>query len=54
MFGRYAYIPLVQFLNPKIRNMGDKTLLATDDLRDIYELPMHNISLSGERQENYF
>ena len=35
--------------------MGDsKSLLALDDLRDIYALAIHNIKASKERQENQF
>ena len=46
---------LVQLLNPKVRYMSDdKSLLAVDALRDIYALTIHNIKLSGERQEHEF
>ena len=55
MFGRTAYTPLVQFLNPKIRYMGNfQSLLALDVFRDINPLAIHNIKLSRERQENQF
>ena len=44
MFGRYVNTPLVQLLNPKLIYIGnDKSLLALDDLRDIYALIVHNI-----------
>ena len=44
LFGKHAYIPLVQLLNPKIQYMGDdKGLFSLDTLRDSYALPIHNI-----------
>ena len=55
MFRRDNFMPLVQLLDPKFRNVGDNEgLLAMDALRDIYALAIHNINLFRERQENQF
>ena len=55
MFGRDAYILLVQLLNAKLRYKGnEKGLPALDALWDIYTWAIHNIKLSWERQANKF
>ena len=53
MFGRDAYTPWLQLLNPKLRNVSSgRDLLVLDAFRDIYVLVIHNIKLSKERQED--
>ena len=48
-------MPLLQLLNPKLRDLGnDESLLALDALQDIYTLSVHNIKFSLERQEDKF
>ena len=55
MFERDAYVLLMQFLNTKIRYMGDnKSLLVLDTLRDTYALAIHKIELPQERQADIF
>ena len=44
VFGRDAYLPLTQLLNPKFRYMGDdKSLSDLDILRYIHALTICNI-----------
>ena len=55
MFGREAYTPIVQLLNPKLGYVSnDKSLLALDACSDIYALVILNIKLSSERQVKRF
>ena len=49
MFRRDAFTPLLQLLNPKLRQIGyDKSLFALDAFQDLYALTTHNIKLSRE------
>ena len=42
-------------MNPKLRYVGDdKSLLALDELWDIYALAIHNIKQSREREADKF
>ena len=49
------YTLLVQYLNPKLRYIGnDKSSLALDAVQDIYALAIYNIKQSRQRQGNKF
>ena len=54
MFRRDANTLLVQFLNPKLRYVGNESLLVLDAPSDMYALVIHNIKLSRKRQSDTF
>ena len=48
LLGKDVYTPLVHLVNPKLRYVINKSILALDTLQDIYVLTIHNIKLSRE------